>query len=100
MKSISDEDAEFLCGLSTKYLDLQAKNARLKEFARKIIKEYCWGLQIDEPDGNTIKDLAEKLGLIKPRIATEEDVSEFVDYEVGDTIFTFSDILDEDKDNE
>ena len=73
---------------------------KLKEFARKIIKQYCWGLQIDEPDGSSIQDLAEKLGLIEPHIATKEDIDpEWDDYEVGDTVPKFSSILAEDKDN-
>ena len=81
--------------------DVFNQNDKLKEFARKIIKEYCWGLQIDEPDGGSIQDFAEKLGLIEPHTATAKDVdSEWDDYEVGDTIFKFSDILIEGKDNE
>ena len=71
---------------------------KLKEFARVIIREYCWNF--GEPDGCTIQDLAENLGLIEPHIATEKDVdAESDDYEVGDTIFKFTDIL-KDKDNE
>ncbi len=71
---------------------LLAENEKLKEFACEIIKDYCWNH--GDPDGCEIQDLAENLGLIKSRIATEKDVDpEWDDYEVGDTIFVFSDIL-------
>lgn len=71
---------------------------KLKDFAREIIKDYCWNL--GDPDGGSIQDLAEKLGLIGPQIATEEDIdSEFSYHEVGDTIYKFTDILVEDKPN-
>lgn len=66
---------------------------KLKEFARKIIKDECWDMQ--EPDGGDTQDLAEKLSLIKPTTATAEDVDDFSDFEVGDTIFKFTDILKE-----
>ncbi len=71
---------------------LEAENEKLKKFAREIIKDYCWNH--GDPDGGDVQDLAENLGLIKSRIATEKDVDpEWDDYEVGDTIFVFSDIL-------
>ena len=92
-------------------LDLRAKNARLREavrealneklkaFARKIIADYCWAC--GDPDGGSIQELAEKLGLIEPHVATEEDVDpEFDDYEVGDTIYKFTDVLKEATDGE
>ena len=66
----------------------------LKEFARKIIKYHCWNAS--DCDGADIQGLAIKFGLIETRIATEEDVDdEFDDYEVGDEIYVFSDILRE-----
>ena len=65
----------------------------LKEFARHVIKQECWA--IFDLDGGDIQDLAEKLGLIEPHIATEEDIDEEDWYEVGDTIFRFSKILAE-----
>ena len=68
---------------------------KLRKFAREIIKDYCWNL--GDPDGGSIHDLAEKLGLIEPCIATKEDVD---DYEVGDTIYKFSKILKTDTDEE
>ena len=71
---------------------LQAELKNLKEFARNIIENQCWDLC--EPDGGTIQELAEKLGLIVPFIATEQDINdEFGDFEVGDTIFKFSEVL-------
>jgi len=70
----------------------------LKEFARSIIKDYCWDL--GDPDGGSVQDLAEKLGLIEPHIATEADVDpEWDDYEAGDTVYKFSEILRDDTDN-
>ena len=65
---------------------------KLKEFARTIIVDYCWDL--GDPDGGNVQELAEKLGLIEPHVATEEDInSEFDRYEVGDTIYKFTEIL-------
>lgn len=60
-----------------------------KEFARKVIRDYCWGnyLAVDVLE---IQDLAEKLGLIVPHIATAEDVDEESDFEIGDTIYKFN----------
>ena len=66
-------------------LDLRKENDRLKEFARPVIRQECWS--IFEQDGLDIHDLAEKLGLIVPCTATEEDVDE--------TIFIFSETLKE-----
>lgn len=63
---------------------------RLKEFARQVIKEQCWGYEMD---GLEIKDLAEKLELIAKHTATEDDVEDESDYEVGDTIYKFTEIL-------
>jgi len=64
---------------------------KLKTFAKDIIMEYCWNL--GDPDGGSIQDLAENLGLIEPKIATAEDVSEYSDFEEGDTIYKFTDLL-------
>ena len=45
-------------------------------------------------DGLEIQDLAERLNLIKEHVATEKDVDdEYSDFEVGDPIYKFSDIL-------
>ena len=65
----------------------------LVEFARKVIKEVCWGYP--ELDGCEIQDLAEKLNLIEPHIATKDDVDEETDFEIGDRIYQFSDMLKE-----
>ena len=72
---------------------LQAENMRLKEFARPVIKHHCWNLF--DMDGAEIQDLAEKLGLIVPHLATKDDVDDESDYGVGDTIFKFSKLLQE-----
>ena len=76
---------------------LQQENEKLKKFARAIIKEVCWGYE-ELPDGGSTQDLAEKLGLIKSFVAGEDDVNpEFDDFEVGDTIYRFADILKENQ---
>lgn len=41
--------------------ELTAQNEKLKEFARKAIKEICWG----HMDGGSIQELAVEMGLIK-----------------------------------
>ena len=70
---------------------LQAENVTFKEFIRHVIKVHCWGIEID---GGDAQDQALELGLIEAHIATEEDVDpEFDEYEVGDTIYRFSDML-------
>ena len=74
-----------------RYDDLKIDNARLKEFAQRVIRQTCWGQ--DEPDGGDIQTLAEKLGLIKSVVATEDDVNEESYYEVGDIIYKFTDLL-------
>jgi hypothetical protein len=79
--------AELLC----KYEKLTDDNEKLKEFIRKVIKEYCWA--IEDSDPLDLQELAEKLGLIVPCIATEDHVTDESDFEVGDAIFTWSDIL-------
>jgi len=77
---------------------LYAKNVTFKEFIRHIIKVHCWG--IEEIDGFDTQDKAVELGLIEAHIATEEDVDpEFDEYEVGDTIYRFSDMLKKETDD-
>ena len=69
-----------------------AENDIFKEFIRHVIKVHCWG--IEEIDGGDAQDKALELGLIEAHIATEEDGDpEFDEYEVGDTIYRFSDML-------
>ena len=72
-------------------LDGFGKGGKLKEFARKIIKEYCWGMEMDELD---IQDLAEKFGLIVPYIVTEDDVDDESDFGVGDRNYKFSEEME------
>lgn len=74
-----------------KWATTEAENKSLKKFARYVIKQECWGLF--ELDGGDIQDLAERLGLIEPHIVVEEDVDDESNYEVGDTIFRFSEVL-------
>ena len=74
---------------------LQEETDRLKEFARRVIQQECWS--IFPQDGGDIQEWAEKLGMIIPHTATEEDVDDECDYGVGDTIFKFSETLKENK---
>jgi hypothetical protein len=66
---------------------------KLAEFARRVIKQECWGY--GDLDGGDIQEWAEKLGLIYKDTATKEDVgdSEFYYFEEGDDIYRFTDIL-------
>ena len=68
----------------------------LKEFARKVISKECWAY--DNMDGLDIQCLAEKLGLVKQHAATKDDVVEESDFEVGDPIYKFTEVLKENKD--
>ena len=86
--------AEYVGSLLAKLTAAKEREKRLSEFTRRIINQYCWNY--DDPDGGDIQELAEKLGLVEPHVATAEDVDdEFDDYEVGDTIFKFTDMLKE-----
>lgn len=66
----------------------------LREFARRMIADYCWDYST-EPDGGEVQDVAERLGLIEPHVATEADCKENLDFELGDTIYKFADWLNE-----
>jgi len=71
-------------------LRLDNENELLKEFAHSVIKQECWGYDMD---GFEIQELAIKLNLLEPHIATESDVDEESDFEVGDKIYKFTDVL-------
>ena len=73
------------------FSELQAENERLKQFARVVIEQECWS--IFPQDGGDLQELAENLGLIVPCIATEEDIDDDSDFDVGDTFYKFSDML-------
>ena len=77
------------------YQELQSQLATLQEFARYIIRTECWGGGYI--DGGDVQELAEKLGLILPHTATEEDVDEDYDYEVGDKTYKLSEMLEEES---
>lgn len=83
---------------------LQADNERktralegLTEFASSVIQTECWA--IEPLDGCDIQELAERLGLIAPHTATEADVDEESDFEVGDKIYKFTEALTQGKQN-
>lgn len=69
----------------------------MKEFIRDVISEVCWGFNIS--DGGNIQELAEKYGFIYETKATQDDVSEESDFEVGDTIYKFTDLLSPEEGN-
>ena len=64
----------------------------MREFARQVIKEHCWG---QEMDGLEIQDLAVKLGLLESYIIAEGEQDMFGDndFEVGDQMFVFTEAL-------
>lgn len=78
--------------------ELQRQNTALKAFARTIINENCFGCD-GEVDGMSAQDQAEKCGLIVPSTVTREMIDGWEnndsypegDFEVGDTIYNFSD---------
>lgn len=72
---------------------IEAELMSLKKFARKVIGSYCW--EYDSMDGLDIQELAEVLGLLEQHTATEDDVDDESDFEVGDMIYKFSEILKE-----
>jgi hypothetical protein len=74
---------------------LRAQEEVLRDFCRKVIQEYCWGYSSNEADGGDIQDMAEKLGLIVPAIATAEDAEHMDCVDAGDTIYRFADWLNE-----
>jgi hypothetical protein len=89
-----EDKTEIIGLLKARETMLLAENNKLKEFARHVIRGYCW--EFIEPDGCELQDMAVRLGLLKPHIATEEDVDvEFDDYEVGDKIYKFTSTLKE-----
>ena len=83
-RNITFEDLtkEQLCkmakDLATDNFDLRWDLEKLKDFARRDVQEW-----------------AEELGLIVPHIATEEDVDDESDHEIGDKIYKFSELLQE-----
>ena len=64
--------------------------SKLQEFAQYVIREQCWGVEMD---GIELQDLAVNLGLLAEHIATEADVGEEDDIEVGDKMFKFTEAL-------
>ena len=88
--------SDSLVGMRERLRVLEAQNQLLKEFAHSVIKQECWGYDMD---GFEIQELAIKLNLLEPHIATESDVDEESDFEVGDKIYKFTDVL-KGQDNE
>ena len=88
-----DHNSNFGQSVCERAIHFLEENETLKTFIRKFIKQYAW--HIEHPDGGSVQAWAEDLGLIVPVIATEEHVDDESDFEVGDAIFTYSDILKE-----
>lgn len=89
LTAMQDEIDELQAELDT----ANDENKLLKDFARPVIEQECWSLF--PQDGGDLQRLAEKLGLIVSDVATQEDVDDESDFEVGDRIYKFSDILKE-----
>jgi hypothetical protein len=64
-------------------------DAALREFAREIIKSYCWDHY--DVDGGDVQDIAVRLGLLVEGVATEDEAD--ADVAPGDTIFRFAEWL-------
>jgi len=77
---------------------VKAEKEGLKKFARFIIRQECWS--IFDQDGGDVQDRAEDIGLIKAHRATEKDIDDESDFEVGDLIYKFSQILKENNGKE
>ena len=73
------------------YEQRQAELKSLKEFSRYVIKDMCFGM--DLLDGGDVQEVAANAGLIKRVKATEDDVDDESDFEVGDIIYKFTNIL-------
>jgi len=87
---IKAKDAE-ITKLREELKTARTQEAPLREFTKRMIKDYCWGY--GDPDGGEMQDVAEKLGLLVPTIATEEDAADQAEFEPGDTIYKFADWL-------
>ena len=74
-------------------------NEKLIKFAREFIKTECWGYA-PEIDGSDVQEVAEKMGLIEEYPATQQDCIDFSEgeFEVGDPIYKFTDLLKEPTD--
>ena len=79
------------CEKDAEIAKLNAELAVLKQFAREFICAECW--DCGEPDGGTVQDMAERLGLICESAATEADCKDYSDFEVGDPFYRFTAIL-------
>lgn len=92
-----EHEAEFkdLTAQLTQYKAALENNEKLKEFATNVIKTECWG--IIPLDGLEVHELACGLGLIAEHIATEKDVDDYSDFEVGDPIYKFTQALSDDN---
>jgi len=91
LSQLRDQESFIIKGLQSRIKQIQAEFEPIKEFARKVIKEVCWDLI--ELDGGSYQELAEKIGLIQEHTVTENEVDEESDFEVGDIIYKFTDIL-------
>ena len=78
---------------------LQAENAKLKAFIREFVSVECWGY-IPEVDGGDVQEVAEKMGIIVPVKATQQQTDDLneehgIDLEEGDVIYNWSDLMKE-----
>lgn len=89
--SIAHEEIEQ--ALTESELPANLLEAKLKEFARAVIKAHCWGIIGDKLDGFEMQELAEKLDLIESHTVTAEEADDM--FEAGDTSFVFTAALTE-----
>ena len=88
----SDMDATiFVCK------KLKAENGGLKVFIREFVSVECWNLP-PEVDGGDVQEVAEKMGIIVPVKATQQQTDDLneehgIDLEEGDTIYNWSDLM-------
>ena len=78
-----------------KQRDLDAEIVKLKAFIREFVSVECWGY-IPEVDGGDVQEVAEKMGIIVPVKATQQQADDLneehgIDLEAGDTIYQWAD---------
>ncbi len=74
---------------------LKAENVKLKAFVREFVSVECWGY-IPEVDGGDVQEVAEKMGIVVPVKATQQQADDLnkehgIDLEEGDFICQWAD---------
>lgn len=76
-----------------KQLVIDSNRSVLANFAREVIRRYCW--DSGEVDGGDLQDLAVGFGLLKEHKVLELEAEKYPDSEIGDIIYIFSETLQE-----